>query len=103
MSEPSATVVRSSGVSSTRTTLTCFGGLVSFGTLASGRCCWAEAGASLWQAIKLSAMMAHPHHPNHRQDVLESQDRKASHPVTCANCAGTGTSSPDKTRILDFV
>src|SRR5215831_9248281 len=89
-------VVRSSGVSITRTTLTCFGGLVSFGTLASGRFCWAEAGASLWQAIKLSAMIIHPHPTNHRQEVLESQDQKASHPVTYANCAGTGTSFPPR-------
>src|SRR5215510_2843450 len=94
-------VVRSRGVSITRTTLTCFGGLVSFGMLASGRFCWAEAGASLWQAIKLSAMIVHPHHTNHRQDIPESQDRKASHPVTWAHCAGTGTSPPDMILILD--
>src|SRR5229473_7882124 len=47
-------------------------------------------------------MMVHPHHTSHRQEVLESQDRKASHPVTCANCAGTGASSPDITCILDL-
>src|SRR5262245_61223137 len=105
MSEPSATVVRSSGVSSTRTTLTCFGGLVSFGPLASsrGRFCWAEAGVPPWQAVKLSARIVHPYPTNHRQEVFESQDHKANHPVTCANCAGTSASSPDMTLQLDRI
>src|SRR5215831_5687048 len=95
-------VVRSSGVSITRATLTCFGGGASLGPLASsrGRFCWAEAGAPPWQAVKLRAMMAHPYHTDQRQKVLASQGRKASHPVTCINCAGTATSSPEMTLTL---